>query len=594
MVIIVMEARAIWTPVSNTINGLTAALSDTLNLSILVRTFLAIQGWAGVHLIGSASLVHMCLLNVLAAVIRSPLALAIHRLTASALGALLELVLVRTLVAIVGRSRAHLVNAAALIVMVNLVMAANSIIVPSSNTVNRLGTFVRGALLKLVSVWASVSIVSRRNRNLVKSASLVLVLFLVMEALLVLIPRTNAVHRLGAATHSALNIAVSVWTGISAVSGWSVDNVSAAPLVCVLVLIVEAVRVRAPHSKAIHWLGAALSGALLVRIGVWASKTIVISNSANGIVSASPVLVVLFIVVAGAILAPVSHAVHRLSATQTLTFHKSIFMWALLTTQISLDIDLEGSASLVLVTILNMVTASIGTPLTLAVDRLAASTLGALLQHIHVWACITIVHSTLQNTVNTAALVLMLVVLIVASIILTPGSNTVHRLRALVHGALLVLVSVRAGVSIVSCKDANLVQSAPLVLVCIHIIVTRSINIPVSFTVNRLRATTQRALHVAVSVRASIPIVGSRSAYSISAALLVLVSVIVVSACIILTPSSQAIHWLGAALSGALLEGVGVWASKTIVGGDGADGIGSASPVLVVLVIVVAHSILFP
>ena len=53
--------------------------------------------------------------------------------------------------------------------------------------------------------------------------------------------------------------------------------------------------------------------------------------------------------------------------------------------------------------------------------------------------------------------------------------------------------------------------------------------------------------------------------------ILVLVRLVIMYANTIIIPSSQAVHWLGAALSGALLVSIGIEASKTIVGGDGAD-----------------------
>ena len=60
---------------------------------------------------------------------------------------------------------------------------------------------------------------------------------------------------------------------------------------------------------------------------------------------------------------------------------------------------------------------------------------------------------------------------------------------------------------------------------------------------------------------------------------------------VILTPSTQAVHRLGTALSGALLESIGIWAAKAIVGSTSADTIDSASSVLVILGVMEASSI---
>ena len=50
----------------------------------------------------------------------------------------------------------------------------------------------------------------------------------------------------------------------------------------------------------------------------------------------------------------------------------------------------------------------------------------------------------------------------------------------------------------------------------------------------------------------------------------------------IITPLTQAVHWLGTALSGALFVGVDIWASISVVSNIGADGVGSAASVLMV------------
>ena len=71
------------------------------------------------------------------------------------------------------------------------------------------------ALLELVGIWACISVVRRSNHNPVQSATLVLVSILVVRASIVLVPTANTVHRLGTTTHCALNIAVSKRTRVA-------------------------------------------------------------------------------------------------------------------------------------------------------------------------------------------------------------------------------------------------------------------------------------------------------------------------------------------------------------------------------------------
>ena len=59
VVVVVVEARAIGTPTSNTVHRLTAALSDTGDLAIIKWTFLTIQVSLGGHLVRSAALILM-------------------------------------------------------------------------------------------------------------------------------------------------------------------------------------------------------------------------------------------------------------------------------------------------------------------------------------------------------------------------------------------------------------------------------------------------------------------------------------------------------------------------------------------------------
>jgi hypothetical protein len=114
-----------------------------------------------------------------------------------------------------------------------------------------------------------------------------------------------------------------------------------------------------PLSNAIHWLATALSGALLVGLSKWASISIVGSNRANSVDSASSVLVVIGIMIASAIRTPVTSTVHWLAATVGGTLNLVVLKWTLDSTQVSLGGDLVGPATLVPVTVPDMSTRSI-------------------------------------------------------------------------------------------------------------------------------------------------------------------------------------------------------------------------------------------
>ena len=73
-----------------------------------------------------------------------------------------------------------------------------------------------------------------------------------------------------------------------------------------------------------------------------------------------------------------------------------------------------------------MAASAIEAPLALAIHRLTATRLGAVLELVLVWASIAIEQSGLAHLVQTAALVLVIFFDIVAGIIRTPRANTVH------------------------------------------------------------------------------------------------------------------------------------------------------------------------
>ena len=135
-----------------------------------------------------------------------------------------------------------------------------------------------------------------------------------------------------------------------------------------------------PISQAVHRLGTALRGALLVGIDVWASESIEGGVCTDGIVSAAPVLVIIAVMEASAIGTPVSNTVHWLAALVHITLNSTILMWTLFTIQITFNRNNKGPAALILVAISNMSASAKLSPLALAVHRLAAARLGALLK----------------------------------------------------------------------------------------------------------------------------------------------------------------------------------------------------------------------
>ena len=163
VVLIVMEASVIGTPVSNTVHWLAAAVCRTLDLVVCMQTFLATQVSLCGDLVGSAALVLVVFSNVIAAAVQAPLADTVHRLTATILRALLQLISMRTSIAIVQGRLSNNVQSAALVLVISFFVVASVIHAPSTNTVHRLGTLLSGALLKLVGIWASISVVGRSN-----------------------------------------------------------------------------------------------------------------------------------------------------------------------------------------------------------------------------------------------------------------------------------------------------------------------------------------------------------------------------------------------------------------------------------------------
>jgi len=127
---------------------------------------------------------------------------------------------------------------------------------------------------------------------------------------------------------------------------------------------------------------------------------------------------------------------------------------------------------------------------------------------IHMWASITIVLSNLTDFVQSASLILMISFLVVACIISSPSSNTVHWLSTASVSALLKLVVVWASMTVVGGSYRHLVQSAFLVLVGILVMETRVVCFPRSHTIHWLSTSRNSTLDVLVSIQARISVVG--------------------------------------------------------------------------------------
>ena len=119
------------------------------------------------------------------------------------------------------------------------------------------------------------------------------------------------------------------------------------------------------------------------------------------------------------------------------------------TIQISLGRNLVSPAALILVAVRNVLAAAISAPLALAVHRLAAARLGALLQSIRVGAGIPVVQSRLAHPVHATSLILVVCVNVVALIVCVPCTHAVHWLHTLLTRALLVVMRVGASMPVV-------------------------------------------------------------------------------------------------------------------------------------------------
>ena len=349
-----IEAFTIGGPQTVTIHRLAAATLRALNFLVSKRTCKAIKLGIHINIVHAASLVGMIFTFIFTSIICTPRANTVHWLRATIVGALLKRIRVGTGKTIVGRCNRDLIQSASLVLVGILVMDTGCILIPSANTVHWLRATILCALHIAISIGTSKTIVGRCNRDLIQSASLVLVGILVMNTGCILIPRANAVNRLRASDLCALHIAISIGTSISVVGRWTLNHVSSALLVLVIRSIMGTSAILFPVAKTINRLGATLSGALLVSIGIEASKTIVRHTGGDLVGSALLVDVVLCVILTVGVLCPVSDTIHRLAASKFCAFLFLMLVRASLSVQISFNSHNIVSAFRIVVAVLDV------------------------------------------------------------------------------------------------------------------------------------------------------------------------------------------------------------------------------------------------
>ena len=420
-------------------------------------------------------------------------------------------------------------------------------------------------MLVVVAVRATVTVVSSASAVLVQPTPPVLVVLGVMEARAVSSPTASTVNRLSTSTSGALLVVISVGTSITVVGIVGSVLVVSAPSVLMILGVVVTRSVSSPGTSAVNGLSTTRGGAGLVVVGVGAARSAVSSVCGHLVLPAPLVLVVRGVMVARSIRTPRPNTVHRLRATRGDTLALSFTVWTALSVAGSIGGVLVLSALLVLLTGWIMKADSIRRPLSLTVNRLTATTLGAVPQVVSMWASKAIVFGPLSNGVHTAALVLVILVVIGTRTVGTPGSNAIHRLRAAGGGALLIVVGVSTSITVVGSVGGVLVVSAPSILV-VTVMLTRSVSSPGTGAVQRLGAARSGALLVVVAVCATLSIVSSVCGHLVVSAPLVLVVRGVMVAGCVRTPRTNTVHRLRAARDGARLVVVAVRASVTVVG----------------------------
>ena len=317
---------------------------------------------------------------------------------------------------------------------------------------------------------AGVTVVGHRRRLLVQPAAPVLVVLGVVLARPIVVPRANAVNRLGACCRRALDIVVSKRTGIPVVSSRHRDTVSAAFFVLVVLLMVLARGVSSEGTHAVHRLSTASRDLLLVVVSQRTSLTVV-GRKHTVLVEAMPeVLVLDAVMVAAGVRTIGTHTINRLGALVLRALHLAVRVRTSLTIQVGRSGNHVGTATLILVVGRDILAAAIGSPLALAVHGLAAATLGAMLEVMGMRTSIAVVKGHLRHLVEAAPLVLMVILVVVARSIRRPGTNAIHGLRAATLVPLLVKVAIGATETVVRGIHRDLVVPGTPVLVVLSIV----------------------------------------------------------------------------------------------------------------------------
>ena len=194
-------------------------------------------------------------------------------------------------------------------------MVAGTVGTPGTSTIHRLRATRGRALLVVVAVWATSTVVSGVGRVLVVPAPPVLVVRSSVRARSISSPSTGTVHRLSTSRGRALLVVVAVWATVPVVSSALGVLVGPAPPVGGAGLV--ATPIRTPATHAVHRLRATRCSARVVVVAVWATSTVVSGVGRVRVLPAPLVLVPRADVVAAPIGAPVAHAVHRLRAARS-------------------------------------------------------------------------------------------------------------------------------------------------------------------------------------------------------------------------------------------------------------------------------------
>ena len=224
-------------------------------------------------------------------------------------------------------------------------------------------------------------------------------------------------------------------------------------------------------------------------------------GSAGGdlVVPAASVLVVRAVMLAATIRSPSTNTVHRLRATRSGTGLIVVGVWTSLSIVSGIGSDPVGSAALVLVIVLEqrpsqlqitqsgilsvewtqvlkkirelqlciarIRTCTVLVPLTLAVHGLSAATVSALLVVVGEWTRVAIMGRAGGVLVVSASLILVISRNMRTGRPSFPSSYTVHRLSTSTVRALLVVVCVWTGITVVGSAGGDLIVPAASVLV---------------------------------------------------------------------------------------------------------------------------------